>query len=306
MKIPKSTAKIAKLIEFYLNSPAYLRVSASTQRDYFRLLDIASNTSVQNNRKLGNIRICDLTVGMLNVGYEKWVADNGIRQANYVKSCMSIIWRHGMKFDIMTHNPVSLVKTLATKQRKVRWSRDQIKTFLDVAYDRYEYYNLGLIVHMAYDWGQRIGDMRVLKWSSLDLDTCQIDLTQSKRNADVHLPISKGLCKILQNQKEQLGFQDYVAPKVSLNRGIVRPYLINEIAPNINRILDEANLPKHLTAMDLRRTCVTEMAAAGVGTVGMMNVTGHKDPASLKPYLVNTVEGATKALSARGNDDEYS
>jgi|TARA_B110000908_G_scaffold25393_1_gene29278 integrase len=306
MKIPKNTAKMEKLIEFYINGPAYLRVSGTTQKDYYRNLYIAAGTVVASNRKLGNVRICDLTVGMLNVGYEKWVANNGIRQANYIKSCLSIAWRHGMKYDIMTHNPVSLVETLPTKQRKVRWTREQIKTFLDVAYSKYEYFNLGLVVHMAYDWGQRVGDMRMLTWASLDLDSCQIDLTQSKRNADVHLPISKGLCRILHNQKDQLGFQEYVAPKVSLDRGIVRPYLINEISPNINKILDEANLPKHLTAMDLRRTCVTEMSAAGVDTVSMMNVTGHRNPASLKPYLVNTVEGAAKALSARGNDDEYS
>jgi site-specific recombinase XerD len=81
---------------------------------------------------------------------------------------------------------------------------------------------------------------------------------------------------------------------------------LNEIAPLINEVLDEANLPRELTAMSLRRTAVTEMMEAGVDLVGIMQVTGHVNPASLKPYMVNTFSGASRALAARGNDDEDS
>jgi site-specific recombinase XerD len=64
--------------------------------------------------------------------------------------------------------------------------------------------------------------------------------------------------------------------------------------------LDEANLPKELTAMDLRRTAVTEMMEGGVDLAGIMQVTGHQNAASVKPYMVNTFSGASKALAARG------
>ena len=59
-----------------------------------------------------------------------------------------------------------------------------------------------------------------------------------------------------------------------------------------------------LTAMDLRRTAVTEMMEGGVDLAGIMQVTGHKNIGSIKPYMVNTFSGASKALSARGNDDD--
>ena len=163
---------------------------------------------------------------------------------------------------------------------------------------------MGLIVHMAYDWGQRVGDMRVLTWDCLDLDQCRIDLTQSKRNADVHLPISKNLCNMLRNHKEEFGFQKYVAPKINIDRGLIRAYTETEIAPVINDIQVEANLPTKLNAQDLRRTAVTEMMEAGVDAVGLMQVTGHQNITSLKPYMVNTFSGASKALAARGNDDD--
>ncbi len=52
--------------------------------------------------------------------------------------------------------------------------------------------------------------------------------------------------------------------------------------------------------MDLRRTAVTEMMEGGVDLAGIMQVTGHQNAASVKPYMVNTFSGASKALSARG------
>ncbi len=155
---------------------------------------------------------------------------------------------------------------------------------------------------MAYDWGQRIGDMRVMTWNTLDLDQCRLDLTQSKRNAEVHLPISNGLCEMLKQQKEDFDFQEYVAPRVKPRAGAYTPYDKGEISLLINEVLDEANLPRELTAMSLRRTAVTEMMEAGVDLVGIMQVTGHVNPASLKPYMVNTLAGATTALDKRNKN----
>jgi integrase len=159
---------------------------------------------------------------------------------------------------------------------------------------------------MAYDWGQRVGDMRVLTWNKLDLTQCRLDLTQSKRNAEIHLPISQGLCDMLRQQKEDFGFQEYVAPRVKPRAGAYTPYDKTEIGIIINEVLHEANLPMTLTAMDLRRTAVTEMMEGGVDAVGIMQVTGHKNIGSIKPYMVNTFSGATRALSARGEEDEHS
>jgi integrase len=209
-----------------------------------------------------------------------------------------------MRYDVMIHNPVSLVQTQKTDRRTVMWTREYVKRFLDEAYADFNYRSIGLIVHMAYEWGQRVGDMRLLKWEALDLTKCRLDIKQSKRGAEVHLPISKNLCQMLQAQQEDFGFQDYVAPRVKPRSGAFTPYDLEEISPNINTLLDKANLPRELTAMDLRRTAVTEMLEAGVDIAGIRQVTGHKNMHSVVPYMVNTFSGASKALSARGNEDE--
>jgi hypothetical protein len=54
--------------------------------------------------------------------------------------------------------------------------------------------------------------------------------------------------------------------------------------------------------MDLRRTAITQMVEKGVDVVGIMQVSGHSTPQSVAPYLVNTLAGATEALSNREDD----
>ena len=304
MRIPNSSDTLEKILSYYLKSAAFAKLKGRTQISYEANLTAVGNTLV-GRRMLKNYVVADIKARHLNNAYEKWLL-SGTRTANYRKASLSAAWKYAMRNDVMEHNPVSLIKTSSDNQRRVKWSRDQVKTFLGVGYADMRWRSITLIVHMAYDWGQRVGDMRVLTWDKLNLTECRLDITQSKRGAEVHLPISAGLCRMLQQQKDDFGFQEYVAPRVKPRAGAYTPYDLEEVSNLINGVLEEANLPKHLTAMDLRRTAVTEMMEAGVDLAGIMQVTGHKNVNSVKPYMVNTFSGASKALAARGNDDDQS
>lgn len=302
--IPKPSATLEEVVDFYRNSDAYRRLSSSSQKDYDNHLSATLITPVEG-KMLREYRCKNLRVRHITQAYDQWL-QVGTRTANYRRSVLSAAWRHAMRYDVIIHNPISLVQTVAEKPRRVHWSREQVSIFLDTAYSDFRWRSIGLIVHMAYDWGQRVGDIRLLTWNSLDLNQCRMDMTQSKRNAEVHLPIAADLCQMLRQQKEDFGFQQYVAPRVKPRAGAYTPYDKEEISLHINSILDEANLPKELTAMDLRRTAVTEMMEGGVDLAGIMQVTGHQNTASVKPYMVNTYSGASKALAARGvkEDDD--
>ena len=60
-------------------------------------------------------------------------------------------------------------------------------------------------------------------------------------------------------------------------------------------------LSRELRLSDMRRTATTEMIEAGVGLAQLMQVTGHANPQSVKPYMKNTLRGATLAMQMRGN-----
>lgn len=300
--IPTGTDTLDTLIDFYLHSEAFKRLKAPTQVGYEGKLKIVRSTVVER-KPLGRHKIDRLKVYHLTEAYEQWLI-RGTRLANYNKSVLSAAWRHAMRYDVMMHNPISLIKTQKEEQRTTTWTRDQVSLFLGAAYGKFQHRSIGLILHMAYDWGQRVGDMRMLKWDNLDLEVCRLDIKQSKRGASVHLPIGKNLCAMLVKQKEDFGFQEYVAPRTVPREGAITPYDSYEIGRLTNKILDEVNLPRELNAMDLRRTAVTEMLEASVDAVGIRQVTGHKNMQSVTPYMVNTFSGASKALAARGNDND--
>jgi len=154
---------------------------------------------------------------------------------------------------------------------------------------------------MAYEWCQRVGDMRLLTWDAIDFETRRVLIQQSKRNAQVELPIDEDLYEMLIQQEQDFGFQPYIAPRPTAYRGVYEPYTIYKLPLHARKLMDEAGLSKELRLSDLRRTGVTEMVDAEVGIGQIMSVTGHANPQSVKPYLKNTYASANNALTARKN-----
>jgi integrase len=298
----KASDTVQKACAFYMNTPKFASLAGKTQRDYERHLMTACNTAVQRGKNLGNIRLKDLRFANVTVAYDTWERDIGVRSANYIATALSIVLNTSIRHQALFSNPVSLIQRSKTKPRKVRWTTPQVKCFLDTAYSQWKWRSIGLIVHMAFNWAQRIGDMRMLKWTSLDLVNNTLELEQSKRGEDVFLPIQGGLIDMLRQQQNDFGFQDYVAPRVEPRAGAYTPCDDDEIHVLVNQVKSQAGLPKELTAMDLRRTAITQMVERGVDVVGIMQVSGHANPQSVKPYLVNTLAGATEALSNREED----
>lgn len=301
MRKPNRRAKVGQLVEFYLNSNHFARLTGTTQKQYETHLGYALATRVDGKR-LEDYQASSLKAQHTNQAYQQWL-QVGIRTANYRKAALSTAWKYCMRFDIIDNDPIRLIKTETDQPRKVKWTRDQVTQFLSTAYSDFRWRSIGLIVHMSYECAQRVGDMRVLTWDKVDLDAQRIDLTQSKRGADVHLPIPEALTAMLQQQKEDFGFQTYVAPKTTPVAGAYVPYPVDQIDDAINEVKDAAGLPKNITAMDLRRTAITEMVEGGADLAQIMQVSGHRSPDSVKPYMVNTYTGAKNALAKRGQKD---
>jgi integrase len=210
------------------------------------------------------------------------------------------MYNYAKKYGIVDTNPWSSIQTLTPKPRKVMWQPQDVHRFLEVSYSKFETRSVGLIAQMAYEWAQRIGDMRMLTWDCIDFENEVLHLEQSKRRAVVHLPISDDLMYVLKQQNGSFDWQPYVAPNVnSKTEDGYNPYGVHIISRVAKRILREAGLSEELRLSDLRRTATTEMVEAGVGIVQIMQVTGHQSPQSVTPYMKNTLTGATNALTLR-------
>ena len=288
---------IKHLVDSYLKSRDFDRLTAS-QDQYRYWLRVLLETEYEGET-VGQLKYKKLTAPEAQVIYDT-ISDRGITFANRINAVARKVYNYGMKYGHIEKNPWSMIQTLTPAPRKVMWQPDDVKTFLEIAYSHFKTRGIGLIVHMAYEWAQRIGDMRLLTWDAIDFENQVLHLEQSKRRAVVHLPISNDLMDVLRQQNGAFDWQPYVAPNVNAKTDSgYAPYGLEVVSRVAKKIIIEAGLNPELRLADLRRTATTEMVEAGVGIVQIMQVTGHQSPQSVTPYMKNTLTGATNALTLR-------
>ena len=285
------SSRIEKIIGYYIKSDAFCKLGSASQKDYHDCLMVIDGD-------IGGINIRRLDVQNMQSLYNLWLG-RGIYRANKIAAIMSILINWAKKNGISMENPMPLLDKTPNPPRKVMWEPEQVNQFLHTAYSEWKWRSIGLIVQMAYEWGQRVGDMRMLTWAAINFDKKRCDLEQSKRGAEVHLPISDPLMHVLKQQHETFGFQCLVTPQVYPSDGAYKPYSKEMLHVYVNAILEAAGLPRHLTAMDMRRTAITEMVEAGVDITQIKQVSGHTNINSLTPYIKHTYTGASEALAQR-------
>ena len=282
---------VKHLVDKYYNSNDFKMLRSRTKKDYKYCLSIMVED-------FGSVNFCELTSKQAKHAYERWV-ERGISLANHVCTVSSILFRYAIEMEYTHVNPFANIRRKTPPQRKVVWTEDDVRQFLDTAYGEFQWRSIGLIVHMAYEWCQRLGDMRLLEWDNIDLEEKKLYLEQSKRRAEVTLPIEDDLYSMLVQQEQDFGFQRYVVPRTTPVQGQYHPYSMERLSKVGRAVMREAGLSDELRLMDLRRTGTTQMVEAGVPMGQIMSVTGHSNPQSVKPYMKNTYASANNALTAR-------
>lgn len=292
-------SKVSDLIKSYTNNITFTKLSAKAQHDYKYYLSRWLNNKA-GGVPLASCRLADLNTPSCQKIYEEH-AEHSVSLSNHCLAVYRLLFNYAIRHGYTIFNPFSKVLRRADKPRKTVWTREDVRAFLNTAYSEFKWRNIGLIAQMAYEYGQRMGDMRMLTWDSFDLDNGVLHLEQSKRRARVSIPTSAGLLTMLRQQKQEYGWQKYVAPSnIPDRQGGLRPYTLFSLSKVANKVMEEAHLPKDLRLQDLRRTAVTEMIEVGVPLPNIMAISGHATPQSLTPYIKNTLRSATVASQMRG------
>ena len=271
-----------EMVDGYYSSYEYKDLRDETKADYKYLIGQIMDTRVEG-LSLRHVDVKKLTTKMCTLAYDLW-CDRGIHFANKTMAIARILYNHGLRMEMIGSNPFNAVRRRKAKVRSTLWSKDDVVKLLDFAYSEFETRNLGLIAQMAYEWCQRVGDMRLLKWNNVDFEHKRVHILQSKRRAEVYLPVSDELLEMLEQQREDFGYE---------------PYTVYKMSKHGRTLIRNAGLPDTLRLSDLRRTGTTEMVQAGVGIGQIMSVTGHANPQSVKPYIKNTYDAANYALTKR-------
>ena len=279
-----------ELVDLYKGSNEFKDLQPTTRQQYTYWLRLASEALPSD------VGYKDITGAVANKTFEIIDEGKGTVLANRVLAVCRRLYSYAIRMDVIDTNPWRKVKTKREESRRIVWTREQVTSFLDTAYQEWETRSIGLIAQMCYEWCQRVGDMRTLTWDAIHFEDKYVKLVQSKRRAQVKVPISENLLSMLTEQNGALDFQDYVAPNVVDN---MKPFNMYRISGWVNKIKKKAGLPDDLRLADLRRTGTTEMVEAGVPLPQIMAVTGHSTPASVTPYMKNSLTSATEACTLR-------
>lgn len=294
--MPKGT-KITDVVAEYYLSLDYRSLAPVTQKDYKYCIDTMLATQLPRV-KFAVANITTITPPNAQAAYNLW-AERGVSFANHTLAVSSKLWNFAIQLGHVPTNPFSKVSRRPHRPRKVVWTREDINLFLTTAYSQFRWRSVGLIVQMAYEWCQRLGDMTNLTWDKYDFDKRVLYLEQSKRRAKVELPTTDELHEMLVQQHAEVGFQPYVAPVCYNNKVLSSPYNKHTLSMSARNVLRAAGLPEELQIMDMRRTGTVEMVDAGVPLPQIMSITGHANPQSVKPYLKNTLTSAQQAATLR-------
>ena len=295
---------VSGLCDMYMQSAFFEKLAPITRDGYSYYIEKLIASELPDKGRFGNVLYRDVTNGMASRVYDTLVrthrlqGGDGIQMANHVLSVAKRVWSVANKWEVIHRNPWKFVEKLEPKKRKVSWTEEQVQQFLDTAYSRFEWRSVGVICELAYATAQRPGDCRLALWENIRWDTRSFQKVQSKRGAEVDIPLEDRVVDILDQQYQEYGNQPYVAPHYRT----LRPFELTHLSKTCQRIREAAGLPKELQLRDLRRTVVTELADNGATEAEIMSWSGHKNPQSLKPYLKVGKAAAKNAFLKRGKN----
>ncbi len=290
--------KFRTAVDEYLHTRQFASLAASTQKGYETSLHAFCRLPI-GGRILGNISIKNLNVPLCTEVYDTWELETSTANANHNARIFSVVMNYMINMEKITSNPMARVHKRTSEPRSVVWTHDQVLSFLDTAFLKFEWRNIGLVVMMCYEWGQRPIDIRNLTWDQLDFDSGVVTITQTKRGATVELPIPDNLIAMLRQQKEDWDFQPYVVPHHRPQDNAYRPLTVYQMTDLLSKVKAIACLPDDLRVGDLRKTAIVQMIESGVDHLAIQSVSGHKNVQSLNPYNKFSLKTAKSALERR-------
>ncbi len=290
---------VGHLVRQFEASPRYACYSYRTQQDYSWMYRSIEVQSLDGNEKFGEMKASEVTRQLAYALYEKNVLLRGHDSANKAMSGWASAFRYGMlKFPEIACNPFSDLDKLSSAPRRQRWTDQQLDKFIQAA-EELGFPAIGRCALMCMELMQRPGDVLSLTWDAYQRTEKVWEIRQSKRGAVVRIPETRRLRLALNAVRRKAllnasGNTMIVCPTVTGKKWHRRNF-----TKAVRRIAKASGLPNDLQIRDLRRTAATEGANAGATPAEMMAVGGWTNPASIRPYLVQTRQQAAAFQAKR-------
>jgi integrase len=298
---PIKPRTVAYLFRNFEISPRFSRYALRTRQDYSCFYRHIETTPADGGSMFGNLTVSAVTKPVAYSIYEQYVVAHGNDSANKAVSACQAAFNYGMmKLGQIPFNPFLQLDKLTPPPRHQRWTDRQLSDFIETA-EEMGYPSVGLCALLCMELVQRPGDILNLRWGAYEERNRTWYIRQTKRGAVVRVPETQRLRSALLSARQvamEKSTSDItkllVCPTVTGKRWQRRNF-----TGTVRRIAKVVGLPDDLQIRDLRRTGATEAASAGATSLELMAIGGWANQASIRPYLVQTVEQAATVQAKR-------
>ena len=314
---------VEALFAYYKGSNEYLNLkAASTKRSYLGhmiyLLDkrvVLPGTKTPFGKMLvGNIDYryaSSLWRFIEDHMCEKWDgAHKPGHKANHCFKLLKRIWAVGLKADFTSANVFREVELPTLPDRQIMWEPDQYDGMIKFC-DEQGFPAMGTMLTMCYEFCQRPGDIRMMKWANIDGRTGVSNFVQQKTRQRMAIKVTNKVTERLhlhqkRNSDDFIFHYDKDGRPYTQDwcnkhfRELAKKFGLPTVPEDGQFNLDGSQKYTSLQMMDLRRTGATHASRSGCTDREMVALTGHKNPNMLVVYAVTGEIESTNANNKRG------
>jgi integrase len=273
---------LKKLVEYFLNY-SFLN-KKSYKQDVYRskiILDYFGH-----NRYINTIKAFDIEK------FKGFLLSNicGETTANRYLENVSKMYNLAIENEWCNKNPVKKESKFKLKNYTVRYLTKTEEKRLLKAFDKLpnkeRYIYLKEMVIVALNTGFRLGNIRNLKWSNINLEFRFIELLENKGNKHIKIYMNDTLFELFSNKKRESEY-------IWINPYTNKPYFkIYNTWNNVKKIADLENFRFH----DLRHTVGTRLAKTGVAPTVIKEILAHSSIQTTMRYVHTASEDMKNAM----------
>jgi integrase len=236
------------------------------------------------------------------VGVESWLGtlklSNGSRAK--LRNILSAIFAHAMRWEFFDHNPITLVRQSAKRQRTPEvLTADELNALLAELAGIY-----WVMVYVAATTGLRVSELLALRWQDCDFYAGEIRLSrgivrqhigQMKTEASRKpVPMEKALADVLTNWRGQCAYsqlEDYIFASIEMD-GKQPLWPNSAMEKHIRPAALRAKITKRIGWHTLRHTFGTLLSANGAGLKTIQSLMRH---ANISVTMDKYVQAVTPA-----------
>lgn len=223
------------------------------------------------------------------IAFRRTLAESkGISKAHETCKWLRHLFNVAKQQKLLVVNPMDGLRIPRPPARQVYWLEDEVEAAIRTAVDMGRA-SIALAIRLAFDTGQREGDVLAMRWSHLIGP--EITVKQSKGGAAVRIPCLPELLA-------QLAETAKTSTHIVVSETTHRPYQQFNFVHRVAEVIAKAGIEGKRFG-DLRRSAVVRLALAGCTIPMIASITGHsykRCEEILEVYLPRSTELARLAI----------